>query len=104
VPNDVILENLERVSALEDKRVWVRIPLIRGFNDSGEHIERITELGRKLGVDKISLLPYHEGGRSKCRQLGRPYGFPEGRAPGEERVRRLKALIERRGLEVTIDH
>jgi pyruvate formate lyase activating enzyme len=104
VPNDVILENLERASAVEGQRVWIRIPLISDFNDSGEHIEKIAELGRKLGVEKISLLPYHEGGRSKCRQLGRPYGYPEGRAPSKEHLKHLKKLLEQRGLTVTVDH
>jgi pyruvate formate lyase activating enzyme len=104
VTNDVILENLERVSAVGEKSIWIRVPLIRDFNDSEEHIERIAELGRELGIEKVSLLPYHEGGRSKCRQLGRPYGFTEGRTPGEEQVRRLKQLIEKRGLEVTVEH
>jgi pyruvate formate lyase activating enzyme len=80
------------------------MPLVAGFNDSEEHIEKVAKLGGKLGVEKISLLPYHEGGLSKCRQLGRPYGFTDGRAPSKEHLERLKELLEKRNLKVSVNH
>jgi pyruvate formate lyase activating enzyme len=80
------------------------MPLVAGFNDSEEHIEKVAELGGDLGVEKISLLPYHEGGESKCRQLGRPYVYPDGRAPTKEHLERLKELLEEKDLSVSINH
>ncbi len=63
------------------------------------HIRKIALLGQEIGVRKVSLLPYHEGGRSKSAQLGITYGFPEGETPGEEEVTHLKEMIESMRLE-----
>jgi pyruvate formate lyase activating enzyme len=100
VGNKIILENLHKVSKMAP--VWLRIPLIVGFNDSEEQIKKITLLGKKIGAQKISLLPYHEGGRSKSEQLGRIYPLSEARAPEEEHLDHLKKIIEKEGLKVTI--
>jgi len=61
----------------------LRIPLIAGLNDSAKHIRGIAILGKTLGAQKLSFLPYHEGGKSKCEQLGVPYPLPDAKAPGE---------------------
>jgi pyruvate formate lyase activating enzyme len=98
--NDLILRNLFKASGTT--RLWLRVPLVSGFNDSEAHISEVVSLAKEIGAEKISLLPYHEGGRAKCEQLGRRYPFPEGRPPGEGRVLLLKEIIEREGLEVSI--
>ena len=100
VGNELILENLEKASPLVP--VWLRIPLIAGFNDSEEHFRKIAALGRQIKARKISFLPYHEGGKSKCEQLGLRYPLLEGKAPSEERVQTLKAIVEKEGLIVSI--
>jgi len=100
VKNDLILKNLKRTA--KQNQVWLRVPLIAGFNDSEEHIERIAALGKENAAQKISLLPYHEGGKSKCGQLGRSYGFPNGNAPDDKRTDALKRIIERAGLTVSV--
>lgn len=100
VKNNIIMENLHKAAAMNP--VWLRVPLIAGFNDSAGHIKKIAELGRDVGAQKISLLPYHEGGKSKCEQLGTPYGFPDGKAPDERHIQKLKRIIEKNGLNVTI--
>lgn len=100
VRNKTILENLKKAAKL--KEVWFRVPLIPGYNDSEEHVKKIAVLGKEVGARKISLLPYHEGGRSKSTQLGIPYGFPERETPGETEVSHLKEMIEAMRLGVTV--
>lgn len=100
VDNGLILENLTRAS--KKKNLWLRLPLISGFNDSDEHMDNIAVLGRDMGAEKISLLPYHEGGKSKSQQLGRPYGFSEATAPTDERIGYLKEIIEKRGVKASV--
>jgi pyruvate formate lyase activating enzyme len=100
VDNKIILENLRKISKMTP--VWLRIPLIAGFNDSEAQIKKATLLGKEIGVQKISLLPYHEGGKSKSEQLGRIYPLPEARAPEEEHLDHLKKIIEKDGLKATI--
>lgn len=100
VDNRQILDNLRRVS--REKEVWLRVPLIAGFNDSDAHIDNIAVLGRDMGVEKISLLPYHEGGKSKGEQLGRSYGFPQATAPDDDHIAYLKGFIEKRGIRASV--
>jgi len=100
VGNRLILENVEK--AAKRTEIWLRIPLIAGFNDSREHILDVVNLGRKVHASKISLLPYHEGGKSKSEQLGKPYQIPEAMAPSKERIDFLKEMIEEAGFKVGI--
>ena len=98
--NKLILENLKKVSKIKD--TWLRLPIVADFDDSEEYIRRIIILGKDLGVQKISLLPYHEGGRSKSEQIGRPYPIPEAKAPSDEHVQYLKELIEKEAIKASI--
>jgi pyruvate formate lyase activating enzyme len=100
IPNLLILENLRR--AASQCQIWLRIPLIAGFNDSEKHIRSLALLGNEVGAKKISLLPYHEGGRTKSDQLGKVYAYPEGKAPGQKHIRKLQRVIEEAGLIVSV--
>jgi len=98
--NEAVLENFRKVARTHP--VWVRIPLIAGFNDSDNHTRKIISLCREIGAQKISLLPYHEGGQSKCEQLGKIYGFPDGKRPSERRIAKLKQMIEKAGFTAAV--
>lgn len=100
VPNETILENLSKTVAVTP--VWLRVPLIEGFNDADEHIRAVALLGRELGVEKISLLPYHEGGRNKCEQIGRSYRCATATTPGDRCVERAKNIIEAEWVRVSV--
>ncbi len=100
VGNQLILENLARAAALT--RIWLRMPLMAGFNDDEDHMIRLISLALKIRADKISLLPYHEGGRSKNEQIGRAYPCSGNQAPTEEKIERLKTMINSAGIEVGI--
>ncbi len=100
VPNARILANLRK--AASQSRIWLRIPLIAGFNDSERHIQEVARLGVEIGAEKISLLPYHEGGKSKSEQLGIAYAYCSGKSPGEKRIKKLQSLILQSGLKVGV--
>ena len=100
VGNELILENLKKTSRI--RSIWLRMPLISGFNDSESYIENIALLGKRIGAEKISLLPYHEGGKSKCEQLGRFYEFSGAMAPGDEHIDYLKQVIETAGIKASV--
>ena len=92
VDNRLILENLRRTAEKTAATIWIRVPLIAGYNNSPSHIRRLTLLAREMGAEKISLLPYHEGGKSKCERIGRTYPLPDARAPTEEHIKELRKL------------
>ena len=71
VPNDRILRNLERAASMT--KVWLRVPVVPGFNDSESEMRSTAELAVRVGVEKVSLLPCHDWAREKYRRLGRRY-------------------------------
>lgn len=101
LPNDLVLANLERILDSGRARVWIRIPLIPGYNDSEEHAKEVARLLSKGPVEKVSLLSYHEWGKPKYGFLGREYPFQGEPVEDQER---LKGIIEADGLSVTIGH
>lgn len=66
-----ILSNLQRLGAL-GSRIWVRVPVIPGFNDAPSHLRAIGHLAAGIdGVERVCLLPYHPLGEDKLRRQGR---------------------------------
>lgn len=102
ITNELILENLEK--AAKKTKIWLRIPLIPGFNDSEENLRQVAELASRIKAEKVSLLPYHEYGKQKYSRLGGEYCFAGAdilESDGEI-VTRSKGLIESYGLEVAV--
>ena len=101
--NEVILENLRRLAAdpvLRDK-IQMRMPLIGGLNDTDAIIEETAALYRELGLKRVTLLPYHDLGVTKMRNIG---GEPEVFAPPtDERVEEIRAVFrDNCGMDVEI--
>ena len=100
--NRLILENLRLLAgdvAVRDK-IWMRMPLIAGVNDTPEMMEETAALYRSLGLRHVTLLPYHKLGVSKKRNIG---GEPEEFAPpSEERIAEIQDLFASVGMSVEI--
>ena len=82
-------------------KVWLRLPLIPGFNDSRENLTELSRLGQEIGVEKVSILPYHRLAEEKYRQLGMRRKMPRIEPPSPKRLQEIQALIESFGLQVT---
>ena len=102
--NDLILENLRRLAAGGNTRLWLRVPLIPGFNDTEGHFTRLAELVRGLPAEKVSLLNYHEWGRPKYEALGREYGLSGSQSLPPEKLENLAEILRSAGFEVTVDY
>jgi pyruvate formate lyase activating enzyme len=102
--NDRIMDNLKRLTASGRNRVWVRIPVIRGFNDSDTFFREVYEILRGMRVEKVSLLGYHEWGKSKYTALGRKYPLDGVGSCNEGSLEPYKHFLEGQGFHVSIDH
>jgi pyruvate formate lyase activating enzyme len=66
----LILSNLEFLDR-RLARIHLRCPLIPGVNDSDSHFRAIADLCERLDtIEAVELLPYHNFGEHKYRQLG----------------------------------
>lgn len=104
VENALILENLRKTTAAGRSKVWIRIPLVPGYNDSEEHARAVADAVAAMPVEKISLLPYHEWGKPKYEFLGREYPFRGGGPGDRERLEAFEGVLAAEGICVTIGH
>lgn len=98
VSNAQILANLRRLGDGR-QRIWVRVPVIPGINDSHENLEATADLAASMsGVERICLLPYHPLGEDKLRRLGQRAALAGLERPTETDMQGLLKLVEAAGV------
>ncbi|MBI2906836.1 MAG: glycyl-radical enzyme activating protein [Chloroflexi bacterium] len=98
--NRLILENVRRVP--RNIRVWLRLPLIPGYNDSETNLRLVAQLAHEIGAEKVSILPFNRLAEGKYEQLGRPYAMAQTAPPSDVQLRGIQSFIESFGLMATI--
>ncbi|MCU0563946.1 MAG: glycyl-radical enzyme activating protein [Desulfobacterales bacterium] len=93
VTNELILDNFRRIRrALPELPIWVRTPIVPGFNDTVEEIRAILEHIRDLPNVCFEALDYHRLGKPKYEYLGME--FPMGDAKlQDERIAEIRRFI-----------
>ena len=104
VDNTLILDNLRRISASNRARIWIRIPVIPGYNDGEEHLRALTDVLGGIHAEKVSLLGWHDWGRQKYSFLGRDCPIEGLTPPDEARLDYLKGIMESTGLQVNVGY
>jgi len=89
----------ERLAARR-RPVWVRFVLVPGFSDHPDEVARIAAFAAKLGnVERVDVLPFHQMGRFKWKQLGLEYKLDDVKPPSAELVERTCAVFRSAGLQ-----
>ncbi len=102
VGNELILENLNRINQ-RGKSIWVRVPLIPGYNDSETDISRIANFIRLMkSVEKVSLLPYNSAAGAKYQFIGKHYELEHVVHQSEEKLMALVEVFSILGIEVEL--
>lgn len=101
--NGLIQDNLARLAAdpIIRKKICARLPLIAGVNDGDDDMEAVADRIGELGIKKVTLLPYHDIGRSKKRHIGggeQEHFSP----PSEERLQEILEKMEKNAAEAEI--
>ena len=100
VGNQSILENLQSLSE-EGRAIWIRFPLIPGFNDDHENLEAMaTFVSALANAHPLFVLPYHPIGVDKGRRLGRAEPEVDYQSPSEDHVEAVVGQLRSHGLEV----
>jgi len=104
VPNERILDNLRKTLVKPGLKVWVRHAVIPQFSDSEDELEKLCKLVLALTppVEKISLLPYHKFGEVKYAAMGKVYPWKGIPIVTEERMGKLKKVVESHGIKVDV--
>jgi len=74
VSNNIILDNARKM-AKKGVKMRIRVPLIPGFNDTDDNIEKVARFSKELGssVIGVDILPYHNWAEKKYEQLDCEY-------------------------------
>ncbi|RRD94080.1 choline TMA-lyase-activating enzyme [Clostridiales bacterium COT073_COT-073] len=103
--NEIILHNLEELIKRR-KQVIVRMPMLKGINDSEEEILKISDFLQKFisykNFQGIHLLPYHKLGVNKYQQLDMEYQIEGDPSLSEEDLNRIEQLIAQKKLHVRV--
>jgi pyruvate formate lyase activating enzyme len=104
VSNSLIISNFELILN-SGAEVFVRIPVIPGYNDDDDHLERLRMFineHKNKSLKKINLLPFHKIGSSKYKRFNIPYRMGEIQQPSRERMNELKGYFSETGIKVKI--
>jgi pyruvate formate lyase activating enzyme len=81
-----VLDFARRLSARK-KPVWVRFVLVPGLTDGPEDISYIAKFAASLGnVERVDVLPFHQMGRFKWKELKLSYPLDDVQPPTRQRV------------------
>jgi pyruvate formate lyase activating enzyme len=102
VDNGPILENIATL-ARAGKGVFIRVPIIPGFNDDRGNIEGTASFVRGLQtIRRIDVLPYNPGGWEKSKRLTGEVNLMQAQAPSDGRMDEIAAGLRGHGFEVRI--
>lgn len=99
--NAPILENLMRCGAL-GKHLIVRYPLMPGVNDTPQEAAAIAELARRAGAEDVHILPFHQMGQDKWRQVGKSYRCAHWQTPGKDAILAAQRAVQAFGFETNV--
>lgn len=96
--NGPTLDFARRLSALR-RSIWIRFVLIPGLTDDPEQISQIAKFSASMGnVERVDVLPFHQMGRFKWKELKLNYTLNDVQPPGPETVEYFCSLFRAEGL------
>jgi pyruvate formate lyase activating enzyme len=97
--NGPTLEFGRRLAKLK-RKIWVRFVLVPNLTDDLGDIGNIAEYAAGLGnVERVEVLPFHQMGRFKWRQLRIPYHLEKTEPPSSALVDKAIGIFRGAGLE-----
>ena len=93
------LEFARRLAA-QRRPIWLRYVLVPGLTDDPEDISQTAGFAAGLGnVERVDVLPFHQMGRFKWKQLGIDYTLETVEPPTAELVERTCTIFRTTGLK-----
>jgi pyruvate formate lyase activating enzyme len=94
-----VLDFARRLAA-QKRPIWLRHVLVPGWTDDVEHTVQLARFAASLGnVKRVDVLPFHQMGRFKWKELKLNYTLDDVQPPARETVERACALFRAEGLK-----
>ena len=82
------------------KTIWLRFVLVPGLSDDPENVGKIAKFAADLGnVQRVDVLPFHQMGRFKWKELKLNYTLNDVQPPVPEAVEHVCTLFRAEGLK-----
>jgi pyruvate formate lyase activating enzyme len=102
VDNERILGNIRMLPGVA-KEIYIRIPIIPGFNDSRDNIEQTAQFVQSLRtVRRVDILPYNSGGLEKAVRLTGGVDLMQAQVPSDDTMSEIAATLKAYDFEVKI--
>jgi pyruvate formate lyase activating enzyme len=86
--------------AERNKSIWLRFVLVPGLTDNVDDITQIAKFAAGLGnVERVDVLPFHQMGRFKWKELNLDYTLDNTESAPRELVQRTCAQFRAEGLK-----
>ncbi len=88
--------NLDFAKYLSDNNipVWIRQVILPGYTDDENDLLKLKDFIESLSnVEKIELLPYHDLGKFKWKELGFEYSLNDVKSATQEDINRAKTIL-----------
>jgi pyruvate formate lyase activating enzyme len=102
VTNQPLQPTLDYARRLSDlgRPMWVRFVLVPELTDNFDDIHQIADFAAGLGnVERVEVLPFHQMGRFKWKNLGIRYNLEDTQPPSAEVVDRAVSVFRSAGLD-----
>lgn len=102
VSNRIILDNFLKLTG-HTREIYIRIPIIPGFNDSKKEIASIGQFVlQNSPIRRIDLLPYHHMAQAKYERLGEAYLLENAPVIDPLFIQEIRHGLEQQGFKITI--
>ncbi len=86
--------------AAQKRKMWVRFVLVPGLTDDPDDLANIAKFAAELGnVERVEVLPFHQLGKFKWKQLGLHYALENVHPPTAEQAEQACAIFRAEGLK-----
>jgi len=88
-----VLENI-RMLAETGKRIFIRVPIIPGFNSDRMNIEQTAQFIQSLRtVRRVDILPYNRGGLEKAVRLTGVFDLMQAETPSDGTMNEIAEVL-----------
>lgn len=91
---DMIMNSLCIIAKNNPDKIIIRVPIIPDFNMEDDTIEKICKLAQLLKIKNIHLLPFHNYGKTKYKQMGLLYPYARIKSLNSNELIRFKEIGE----------
>ncbi|MBO3130424.1 pyruvate formate-lyase-activating protein [Dermatophilus congolensis] len=84
------------------KPTWIRFVMVPGLTDTPENVTAVADIVQrwKGTVERIEVLPFHNMGVDKWRELGMRYNLENTQPPTPEAIEKVRNVFRERGFQV----